>query len=113
MPRPAGCGANSCCQPHKHASEIQLLIEYDREPSSEVDHPKRLLNAGAFTMPCGRIFLPSAPHKLAVRAYEPDINRTAERLSRPAAATVTGAADAGVRARHRSRRGNHDRYLCA
>src|SRR6185312_16595000 len=38
-------------------------------------------------------------------AHGPDIDRAAEGLSRAASAAVAGAADAGVRARHRTRPG--------
>src|ERR1700680_1130734 len=62
---------------------------------------KGLLNAGAFMMTAGRV-LPSVRHKRAYRAHEPDIDRTAERLSRAASAAIAGVADAGVRARHRA-----------
>src|SRR6266446_1055822 len=60
----------------------------------------------------GRV-LPSVRHKRAYRAYEPDIDRAAEGLSRAASAAGAGAADAGVRARHRTRRRHHGRHLCA
>ena len=45
-------------------------------------------------------------HAYPYRAHEPDIDRAAEGLSRAAPAAVAGAADAGVRARHRARRGH-------
>src|ERR1700759_1883368 len=46
-------------------------------------------------------------------AHEPDIDRAAEGLSRAASAAGAGVADAGVRARHRARRGYPRRHLRA
>src|SRR5947209_18605925 len=56
--------------------------------------------------------LPYVRHERAYRAHEPDIDRAAEGLSRAASAAIAGAADAGVRARHRTRRRRHGRQLC-
>src|SRR6266436_5677417 len=81
-----------------------ILVEhgsFSRRPPLHL--PKRLLNAAAFMMIGGRV-LPSVRHKRAYRAYEPDIDRAAEGLSRAASAAIAGAADAGVRVRHRTRR---------
>src|ERR1700693_819679 len=58
----------------------------------------------------GRVCRPS-DIKRAYRAYEPDIDRAAEGLSRAAPAAVAGAADAGVRARHRTRGRRRRRHL--
>ncbi len=90
-----------------------ILVEhgsFSRRPPLHL--PKRLLNAAAFMMIGGRV-LPSVRHKRAYRAYEPDIDRAAEGLSRAASAAIAGAADAGVRARHRARRRHHRRQLRA
>ena len=52
-------------------------------------------------------------HAYPHQANEPDIDRAAEGLSRPAPAPIAGAADAGVRARHRARRGHGRRQFRA
>jgi hypothetical protein len=73
--------------------------------------PKRLLNAGAFMMTGGGVS-PSAT-AACIPGHEPDIDRAAEGLSRAASAAVAGAADAGVRTRHRARRRHLGRDLRA
>ena len=60
----------------------------------------------------GRL-LPSERDTHPYRAHEPDIDRAAERLSRAASAASAGAADAGVRTRHRAGRRHRGRQLRA
>ena len=99
------CGPNWCCP-----GSSRCLTRAGLATAAGVGGvPKRVLNVAASIITIGWFCRPPTQHPY--RAHEPNINRAAKGLSRTASAAVAGAADAGVRARHRTRRGYHGRHL--
>src|ERR1700738_1657632 len=66
------------------------------------------LTPGLLYLPLAAFFRPR--DTIRIPRHESDPDRAAQGLSRAASAAVAGVADAGVRARHRARRGYHGRH---